>query len=146
MYKHNIIIEYILENIKNGTYQVGDKILTEKELAEKFKISRITVHNAIKDLSKAGIVSRIKGKGTFIQKIDEINDFVFELKNVSSTKEQFYKEEHALLSLNLIKPFDLICKKLQISPTDRIYEVIRLMSKNGNNFIIIIKNISNPWY
>ena len=46
MYKHNIIIEYILENIKNGTYQVGDKILTEKELAEKFKISRITVHNA----------------------------------------------------------------------------------------------------
>lgn len=68
MYKHNIIIEYILENIKNGTYQVGDKILTEKELAEKFKISRITVHNAIKDLSKAGIVSRIKGKGTFIQK------------------------------------------------------------------------------
>lgn len=134
MYKHNIIIEYILENIKNGTYQVGDKILTEKELAEKFKISRITVHNAIKDLSKAGIVSRIKGKGTFIQKIDEINDFVFELKNVSSTKEQFYKEEHALLSLNLIKPFDLICKKLQISPTDRIYEVIRLMSKNGNKY------------
>lgn len=134
MYKHNIIVEYILENIKNGIYQVGDKILTEKELAEKFEISRITVHNAIKDLSKAGIVSRVKGKGTFIQKIDEMNDFVFELKNVSSTKEQFYREEHTLINLNLIKPFDLICKKLQISPNDRIYEAIRLMSKNGNKY------------
>lgn len=41
MYKHNIIIEYILENIKNGTYQVGDKILTEKELAENLKFQEL---------------------------------------------------------------------------------------------------------
>lgn len=131
MYKHNLVIEYILNNIKNGSYKIGDKIATEKELCEKLKISRITVHNAIKDLAKAGVVTRIKGKGTFLKKADEMNDFIFELKDIVLSKEQACREEHTLLNLNLINPFDFICKKLNISPNDRIYEAIRLMAKNG---------------
>lgn len=142
MYKHNLIINYILDNIKNGHYKIGDKILTEKELMSKFKVSRITVHNAIKDLAKADIIKRIKGKGSFVKRVNEIDDYIFELKKVTTTKEQSNKEIHELLSINLIKPYALICKKLNIDSNDRIYEIIRRMSRDNEDYGIDYSYIS----
>lgn len=133
MSKHNVVIEFVLNNIKKGKYKVGDKILTEKEFTKKFPISRITVHNALKDLAKVGIVKRIKGKGTFILS-DDINDFIFEFNDGVTSKVQSTKDEHSLLSVNIIKPFEDICQKLEISANNRIYEAIRVMSKNGYTY------------
>ncbi|GAA3402238.1 GntR family transcriptional regulator [Paenibacillus hodogayensis] len=57
---------FILNQMKNGTWKPGDKLPSENELAEEFKVSRITVKNALADMVSQGIVYRIQGKGTFI--------------------------------------------------------------------------------
>lgn len=44
----------------------GDRIPSEHELTEQFKVSRTTTRNALRDLCNEGIVSRIQGKGTFV--------------------------------------------------------------------------------
>ena len=44
----------------------GDALPTERELAEEFGVSRITVRKAIEGLVSDGLVSRRRGSGTFV--------------------------------------------------------------------------------
>lgn len=52
----------IMDEIKNGTYKVGNPIPTEKELSETFHISRTTVRQAITELVQEGWLYRIKAR------------------------------------------------------------------------------------
>ncbi|MCF6408342.1 GntR family transcriptional regulator [Pseudalkalibacillus salsuginis] len=57
---------YLTTEIKNGGYHSGDLIPSERELSEKFQISRMTVRQAINNLVNKGILYRERGKGTFV--------------------------------------------------------------------------------
>lgn len=60
----------LLENeIVKGTFAVGDKLPTEKELAEMYRVSRTVIREATKILKQKGRLASFVGKGTFV--IDE---------------------------------------------------------------------------
>lgn len=61
------IYESIVFKIKNGEYAKGDRIPSEKKLAEEFNVSRITSKNALDLLAKHGMIERIQGKGSFVK-------------------------------------------------------------------------------
>ena len=54
------------DEIRNGKFKYGDIFYSEKELAEKFKVSSITVIRSVKDLVADGYLIRYQGKGTFV--------------------------------------------------------------------------------
>ncbi|WP_342048586.1 GntR family transcriptional regulator [Bacillus sp. OTU530] len=56
----------LIEDITNGKLKHGDKIPSERELAEQLKISRMTVRQAISAMEREGFVERKVGAGTFI--------------------------------------------------------------------------------
>ncbi|MDR1144048.1 MAG: GntR family transcriptional regulator, partial [Spirochaetaceae bacterium] len=56
----------LLQAIKDGTFQPGDKIPSEDKLQEQFGISRVTVRNALQLLVDDEVLLRIHGKGTFV--------------------------------------------------------------------------------
>lgn len=53
--------------IKNGTFPSGEKIPTETELSEQFKVSRITVRRAVEELCQEDFLSKKQGKGTYVK-------------------------------------------------------------------------------
>ncbi|MGI6069301.1 MAG: GntR family transcriptional regulator [Blautia sp.] len=53
--------------IKNGTFPCGEKIPTETELSEQFKVSRITVRRAVEELCQEDFLSKKQGKGTYVK-------------------------------------------------------------------------------
>ena len=57
------------EAILNKELSIGDKLPSEHELCEQFKVSRTTVREAIKILTTQGIVEVEKGKGAFVRSI-----------------------------------------------------------------------------
>ncbi|KGE19054.1 GntR family transcriptional regulator [Paenibacillus wynnii] len=60
-------IQYqIKRQIELGNLRPGDRIPSEKELAERFYVSLITVKNALAGLADDGTLIRIQGKGTFV--------------------------------------------------------------------------------
>lgn len=62
-------LKQILEkNIMDGLWESGERIPSEAELCSIFGVSRITVRQAIRELSNAGLISTMAGKGTFIAK------------------------------------------------------------------------------
>lgn len=56
----------IIERIQSGELRPGDRIPSEKELAEEYHVSQITSKNALIGLADEGILTRHQGKGTFV--------------------------------------------------------------------------------
>ncbi len=52
--------------ILNKEFSLGEKIPSENELAEKFKVSRLTVRQAISQLVQEGFLQSRRGEGTFV--------------------------------------------------------------------------------
>lgn len=75
----------IEKSIHEGRY--SDKIPSERELTEKYMVSRTTVREAISQLVQDGILEKIHGKGTFVS-LKPIRDW---LGNLSSTTETVNK-------------------------------------------------------
>lgn len=60
------IVEQIEERVLAGDLQEGDRLPTERELAEQFQVSRTAVREAINALVQRGLVEARPGRGTFV--------------------------------------------------------------------------------
>ena len=60
------VIEDIRKDITSGLYRAGEKIPSEIELGAIYRVSRITVRNAVKVLEREGLLIKRQGKGTFV--------------------------------------------------------------------------------
>jgi len=49
-----------------GTYEPGDRLPSVSELAERYEVNRLTVHEALGVLVRRGLVTIVKGKGSFV--------------------------------------------------------------------------------
>lgn len=64
--KKDIIIDFILNNIKEGKYKPGSRIMSEGDMAQRFGISRITVRAAVDELVKKEIICKKKGACSYV--------------------------------------------------------------------------------
>jgi GntR family histidine utilization transcriptional repressor len=58
--------QHILARVLSGEWAGGARLPSEQELVASLGVSRMTVHRALRELSAAGLVSRIQGVGTFV--------------------------------------------------------------------------------
>lgn len=72
-----IMYEQIFRDLQNAIrekeYKAGEQMPTEKELEEKYEVSRITAKKAMDLLAEEKYIARFPGRGSFVnEKIDEI--------------------------------------------------------------------------
>lgn len=60
------VYKELKRKILDGEYRPGDRIPPEIELVKSFGVSRLTVRRALDELKSEGLITRHKGKGTFI--------------------------------------------------------------------------------
>ena len=60
------IVQQIEESILKGALKPGDQLPAERELAQRFGVSRTAVREAVKALREKGLVEAYSGRGTFI--------------------------------------------------------------------------------
>jgi GntR family transcriptional repressor for pyruvate dehydrogenase complex len=65
------VFDQLRELIFRGDYQPGQKIMTERELAEALNVSRNSVREAINKLVTLRFLDQRQGQGTFVRSIDE---------------------------------------------------------------------------
>lgn len=56
----------IEERIERGIYPRGSMIPSEKDLAEEFGTTRLTIRSAVDELVRRGQIRRVRGKGAFV--------------------------------------------------------------------------------
>lgn len=57
---------WVLDRIANGVLKPSGRIPSEHQLMDLFGVSRMTVHSALSELAREGVLRRVKGLGTFV--------------------------------------------------------------------------------
>ncbi|MFD4419518.1 FadR/GntR family transcriptional regulator, partial [Bacillus safensis] len=90
------IYNQILSEIQLGSFKVGDKLPSERELCEQFGVSRAPVRQALSALEMNGVIYSRQGEGVFV-------------KNTTITTE-------GTLSMKSASPEDIVEARMHIEP------------------------------
>ena len=64
--KYSTLYKALKDDILSGKYASGELLPSENALTRRFKVSRSTVQQAFRELEKIGLISRSRGRGTFV--------------------------------------------------------------------------------
>jgi len=98
--------------ILSGELKDKEKLPTEESICNVFNISRPVVRQAYNELIKEGMINRIQGKGSFVQKKLMISNLMYTIKGFANEVEDIgLKPESIIISKEIDKrenlPFDL---------------------------------------
>ena len=65
-----LVARQIKSSILSGTMKPGDRLPSERELVERFQVSRISVREALKNLETSGLLTIRHGHGVFVAEIN----------------------------------------------------------------------------
>ena len=111
------LAQALLNDIKDGKYQVGDLLPTEHDLCTQFGASRFTVRQALRQMIQLGMVTRQPGVGTRLISAEATSIYRQGLENVSDIHQYAADTELHILGTRQLKiePGEL-CNLLQASP------------------------------
>lgn len=120
------IEEQLKQQIQQGDFPVGASIPSERELSERFAVSRMTVRQSITKLVNDGLLYREKGRGTFVaspkveQPLNGLTSFTEDMESrgmVPSSK---------LIGFDILEPESDVAQELQLNAGDQVYFVERI--------------------
>src|SRR5690625_3660213 len=122
--------------IETGEWEPGDKISSENDLRNEYKISRNTVQKAVDELVQDGVLERKQGKGTFVSrpKIEQSLTSFYSFSKVMES--QGMNPKDIILSINVEKADKTVSKRLQIEPSDEVFALKRLRYANDEPIIL----------
>jgi GntR family transcriptional repressor for pyruvate dehydrogenase complex len=116
------ITDVLKQAILSGEYKPGDKFPREDEIAEKFKVSKVSVREALRNLEMEGLVEKRRGifGGNFIaqpgmHKMDELMSNFYQFGSVTPAELIEFRRmlEPALLAIVVVHRTDEDLKKLR---------------------------------
>lgn len=117
--------EYLREQIETAVYGAGSRLPSERELAQRFGVSRMTAREALHLLAQDGFVVARVGKGTFVRNT-QINQ---ELRFLSSFTEDIRQRgmtpSSRLIQARIATANKDIASRLKISTGARIVVISR---------------------
>ena len=123
------LMNSIEKKIVSQELKIGDKLDSERVMSEKYGINRMTVRNAIKHLEEKGILESIRGSGTYVKAIPQIQGTVDlgnqeEILSLSKQiRQRGMKSSRILLSMQKVKPEGEIKEAFKV---EWVYEIIRM--------------------
>lgn len=123
------IANQMKEQILNGTYAYHQLLPSENTLALHFHVSRVTIRQALKVLQDQDLISKQKGKGTFVL-YENLQSYY-----QKSTKILPFSKEMALLRKSVSSSIELfefiscpqnLCKNLKLTTQDKVIHSVRI--------------------
>lgn len=139
------IKENLMNKIRSHFYEVGNLIPSETELQEEYKVSRITIRRAVRELVQEGYLTTHQGKGTFVSKpkaSQELNLITSWAETMMSLGMQ--PETKYIQFSEITAPVNIV-NLLNISLGDKTYKIERLRYAD-NEPVCWMFNYLNPRY
>lgn len=90
---YHVICLVLRDGIDSGRYKLGTALPTEDELAREYRVSRVTVRRALRELAAAGLIERRQGSGTFVRQRPEVTAKA--LRSIATTVSQTGVFDHS---------------------------------------------------
>jgi GntR family transcriptional regulator len=122
--------QLLAERISSGEWRSGDMLPTEEQLQEQYGLSRTTVRQALKELEVEGLISRHRGRGTFVSrpKFSHSPDPRFNL--TAYLIEQGMRPGWRVLSAGWVQATSEVAERLAVDKSVRLYRLRRLRLAN----------------
>jgi GntR family transcriptional repressor for pyruvate dehydrogenase complex len=65
------VYDFIVEQIRNGTWVPGMKIFTEEQFCSELGVSRVAVRQAVERLAALSVLKKIQGSGTYVNSFED---------------------------------------------------------------------------
>ncbi|MBP8973882.1 MAG: GntR family transcriptional regulator [Anaerolineae bacterium] len=115
------------EHLQAGTWQPGDRLPSEPELCQMFAVSRPVIRQALNDLAQHGLVTRLKGKGTFAAPPKISESLVQKLTGFyQDMVEQGYTPTARVLRQETVPASRRVAERLGIAPETPVIVIERL--------------------
>ncbi|WP_059102927.1 GntR family transcriptional regulator [Shouchella shacheensis] len=120
------IEEFIKKQIAEGVLYPGEALPSEREFADEYGISRMTVRHGINNLVNQKLLYRKKGKGTFVswpkieQPLSGMTSFTEDMESRNM------KPDSKLLVFTTIQASAFVARQLQISEGEAVYFIQRV--------------------
>ncbi|AOM84505.1 putative transcriptional regulator of N-Acetylglucosamine utilization, GntR family [Salisediminibacterium beveridgei] len=123
--------EMLRKLIESGDLKPGDPIPSERELSEQHDISRMTIRQALTNLVNEGLLTRSKGRGTFVAE-EKIEQPLMKLTGFSEDMRlRGIEPGSRLIQFDTVKAGDNVAKYLEIDPGTKVYQISRLRLGDG---------------
>jgi len=127
------IVQQIEESIVRGEMKPGDQLPAERDLAQRFGVSRTAVREAVKALREKGLVEAYSGRGTFItdgttQAVRHSFDLMVKIGQPESSTD--LAEMRAILEPEIAA---LAATRIQDTELATMREAVAVMDKAGDD-------------
>ncbi len=127
---HNQLRTVLRNRILDGSYPPLSRMPSENELGVYFKVSRITVRQALSDLQREGLIFKIHGKGTFVSRPKAFQN-VSTLQGLAESLSQLGHEViNRLLSFRFTTADAQIAQRLRLAAGSEVAEIKRVRLVN----------------
>ncbi|MEQ8733827.1 MAG: GntR family transcriptional regulator [Rhodospirillaceae bacterium] len=126
------------ENVRSGTYSTGTALPTEQALCKEFRVSRITVKRAMRELVADGFVVRHRGKGTFVAEgvaapsSDAMTDLLKSVEAIGAATDVRH------LSSDLMTPPTDVAEKLKLEAGAMVLKSSQIRLSDGEPLSLIV--------
>lgn len=134
------IADALEQDINNNKFRPGSRMPTEKQIQERFFVSRMTVRQAFKLLESRGVAAVIKNKGLFVRDAHiqrESTSFSYKQMIESSGQDS----ETKVMEFKKIIPSKEVREKLQLEENEEVYRLQRHRYIKGELVCIETANI-----
>ena len=116
----------IKRDIEAGVWQVGDRIPSERALSAQFKVSRMTLRQALQTLVEEGILERRVGAGTYVarQKVQEVMSGTTSFTEIMRSQGKFPSSQ--TISYRIASPSLSEQERLHLQENDRVVRMERI--------------------
>jgi GntR family transcriptional regulator len=109
----------------------GDALPTEAELCERFSVSRMTVRQALQELTNDGVVERRRGQGTFVRHRPVHRRPGVFLSFTEEMHRRGMQPTSRLLQASLETPRPVETSSLGVSQSDQVVRILRVRLADG---------------
>jgi GntR family transcriptional regulator len=126
----NILIKKIEKD-----YEENEQILSEREICDKYDVSRTTVRQAMDELEKEGYIYKVHGKGTFVspkklnQDLISFYSFTEEMKKIGKNPSS------EVTGFEIIQASDKIASKFKMESGDLLFKISRIRKADNIHMI-----------
>lgn len=135
--KYEQIKQDLISELKNHQFVPGEKFYSESDIKKRYDVSSITAVKALNEMTTAGFLYRIQGKGTFVSKSKVSQNVKF------SDIENHPIDTETVKVISVTKENEpSILKELKLDSNDYYYKIVRVRYADDIPFLIHLTHIN----
>lgn len=129
----------IVDKIENGIYVPGVRLPSERQLAEEYAVSRVTVRQAVGELVNKGILHKKVGSGTYVR-ATKVEQSLVQLKGIiEELRQHGYNVSIRVIETVYVKWSSknrMLWENLKLDRGEKVYKIKRVIMVNNQPLLI----------